>query len=276
MAQQDDNFADVDTDQSASGAVAGDVRADESQPGQRQPLRVSHGIALCKRGTDGIVRVLMINKRFTYAFFAFVNHKFNMHDDNAIVELFNQMTLDEKLDVLSLNFTQLWYRIWLGQCSSSAFYDANHKFHDHFLIDNGARIRRLMRRSRTLCANRVWEIPKGRKKNMRECGIDCAIREFYEETGIPRSAYHITRGTHELDFTEDGVHYHVTYYIAITLRDARQRIDISSPMQVGEICNMQWVSSAELDVYAPRDIPGYRRIIKFAKHTMRSFVKNVA
>jgi 8-oxo-dGTP pyrophosphatase MutT (NUDIX family) len=156
---------------------------------------------------------------------------------------------------------------------TNQFCEANHWFHDRFLLDNGARLRKLLRRSR-ICADRVWEIPKGHRRNIDECGMDCAIREFYEETGIPRSAYHITRGTHEIDFVEEGVHYHITYYVAITMRDARQRLDVSSTVQIGEVCNMRWVSASEMGVYAPRDIPGHRLMIKYAKNALRNPLKS--
>lgn len=247
-----------------------------SQPCGARATRISYGIALCKRGHDGIVRILMINKRYTYAFFAFVMHRFDIHNDDAIIALFDQMTIDERLDILSTNFAQMWYRIWLNRCTPSAYYDANSYFRDHFMVDNCARLRRLMRRSHKNSAERVWEIPKGRRKGANEYGVDCAIREFYEETGIPRSAYHLTSGTHEIEFTEDGVQYHVTYYIAVTMRDVRQRIDVTSLDQVNEVCNMRWVASSELGAFAPRDIPGYRLIIRYAKRILNNMFKSAS
>lgn len=231
--------------------------------------RYSSGIALCKRGHDGIVRLLMINRRYTYAFYAFVCGRYNEHNDNEIIALLDRMTIDEKVDILSLNFQQLWYRIWLGNSQTNMFLTARNIFNERLVGDGGARIRSLVRRSHAY-APRIWEIPKGRKKYAGECEMDCAIREFYEETGIPRSAYHITSGTFRLVFAEDGVRYDITYFIAVTARDVIQRINSSSLEQVSEICDMRWVAASEMNVFASRDVAGHRRIIHYAKQILRN------
>lgn len=248
---------------------AADLAAESAQEYTYPRARYSSGIALCKRGSDGIVRLLLVQKRYTYAFFAFVYHKCNMRDDDAVIALLDRMTIEEKLDILSLDFQRMWWRVWLGRGTSAQFLNAHRRFRETFTGDHGARIQSLVRRS-TVCALRLWEMPKGRKKNANEREMDCAIREFYEETGIPRSAYHITRGTHEIDFTEDGIHYHVKYFIAITTRDIHQRITTAKREQVSEICDIHWATGAEMEAYAPRDVPGHRSIIRYAKRALRN------
>lgn len=231
--------------------------------------RYSNGIALCKRGSDGIVRLLMINRRYTYAFYAFVCGRYNEHTDAGLVALFDKMTIDEKVDILSFNFQQLWYRIWLDQTQTHLFLSARSKFNDRIVGDGGARLRSLIRRSQKY-ATRVWEIPKGHKKYSGEYDMDCAIREFYEETGIPRSAYHITSGVFRINFVEENIRYDLTYFIAITMRDVVQRINSAALEQVHEICDMHWASAAEMEVYAPRDVAGHRRVIHFAKELLKN------
>lgn len=235
--------------------------------------RYSYGIALCKRDRDGLVRLLMANKRYTYAFFQFVCGRFNERSDADMIALLDNMTMDEKIDILSLNFQQIWYRIWLSNSNPNngdgLFFQARGRFNEHIASDGGTRIRSLLRRSH-FCAERVWEIPKGRKKNQGEYELECAIREFYEETGIPRNAYHIVpRATFLLSFTEDGRRYDITYYIAVTTRDITQRLNSASIDQITEICNLRWVSAAEMDQYAQRDLAGHRRIIRRAKRLLR-------
>jgi 8-oxo-dGTP pyrophosphatase MutT (NUDIX family) len=226
--------------------------------------RYSMGIALCMRCEDGIVRVLLVNRRYTYAFYAFVCGHYNEHSDVAIIGLFDKMTVDEKVSIMSMNFAQIWYSIWLNQCQPGSYIMARNKFNESIVGDGGIRLRSLMRRSRTN-ADRVWEIPKGHKKHQTECDMDCAIRELYEETGIPRSAYRITNGTYNITFEEEGVRYRVTYFIAIALRRIIQRINASAIDQISEICNMCWVSASDMATYAPRDVPGHRRIVRFAR-----------
>ena len=237
--------------------------------GDRPITRYSTGIALCKRDSDGIVRLLMISRRITYAFHAFVSGQYNDRSDARIIELFNKMTLDEKLDVLSLNFSQLWYRLWLGQSMNGNYTNVRNKFNDKMVGDNGERLRNLMRKS-TTSAKRIWEIPKGHKKYSGECDMDCAIREFYEETGIPRSAYRITNGNYVISFTEEGITYHITYFIALANRDIVFRLGASALVQVSEVCDISWVSAAEMEAYAPRDIPGHKRVISYVRKLLKN------
>jgi len=231
--------------------------------------RYSSGIALCKRGDDGIVRLLMINRRYTYPFYMFVCGHYNERNDDEIIALLDRMTVDEKVDILSLNFQQLWYRIWLGTYQPNVYLAARNKYNERLVGDGGERIKSLVRRSRKY-ASRLWEIPKGRKKHANECEMDCAIREFYEETGIPRSAYHLTPGIFRLVFAEDSAKYDITYFIAITARAVIQRINSAALEQVSEICDMRWVPASDMEVYAVRDIPGHRRVIHYAKNMLRN------
>lgn len=230
-------------------------------------VRHSFGIALAKRDHSGRVRVLMVRRRYTYAFYMFVRGMYDARCDQAIIALFDQMTLDEKIDVLSLNFRQLWYRVWLSQRYTPAFADANNKFMCAFSPD-GTRALSLIRRSRKF-ASCIWEIPKGRRKGS-ETELECAIREFYEETGIPRNAYSITPFIYRVSFIEDGVQYNLSYYVAVTTRDIMPRINSAAIDQISEINNIHWVSGDEIAIYAePRDVAGLRRIIRYAKKLLR-------
>ena len=60
-----------------------------------------------------------------------------------------------------------------------------------------------------------WEIPKGRKNN-NESNINCAIREFYEETNISQNEYEIKNNITNIhdDFVgTDGNKYKNIFYI---------------------------------------------------------------
>lgn len=231
-------------------------------------IKCSTGIALCRKFEDGIVRVLMINKRYTYAFYDFVNGHYNDASDRAIIELFNHMTIDEKLDINSMNFAQMWYRVWLH--NRVAYHNAAMaRWNELVSGDNGERLKRLMRRSVFCAPSRIWEIPKGRKKYSGERDMDCAIREFYEETGIPRGMYHITDGTYNMSYIESGVQYEIRYFIAITSRIIDHKINSSSMTQLGELCDMQWVSAADMAAYVSRDVAGHRRALRFARKHLK-------
>ena len=81
---------------------------------QKIPVRFkkSYGIACCRYNLKtNLPEILMIKKRYTYAFFDFVFAKYKKKDDNRLRKLFNQMSIQEKAEILRLDFDKLWARI---------------------------------------------------------------------------------------------------------------------------------------------------------------------
>ncbi len=159
-----------------------------------------------------------------------------------MLTLFNGMTVDEKLDILSLNFMQIWYRMWLNTAFTNAsYFIAKNKFESAFAVDNGARLRALI--SKSTHSQRMWEVPKGRKKTRNESSIDCAVREFYEETGINKKKYRLFPTVcRSYSYIDDGARYTNVYYFAI-MREAKDiSIDINS-QQISEMSDIRWMNA---------------------------------
>jgi len=77
-----------------------------------QRYKKSYGIACCRYNlVTKEPEVLMIKKRYTYAFFNFVFTKYKKNDDIRLRKLFDQMSIQEKADILQLDFDKLWIRI---------------------------------------------------------------------------------------------------------------------------------------------------------------------
>lgn len=163
--------------------------------------------------------ILLIRKRASYAYITFVKGAYGRNNDAEICKLFNNMTVEEKICILSLDFSKIWYFSYLIhphklQSKELSKYEGyKTKFEKRFLIDGGQRLQRLMRRSRNI--DLIWEIPKG-MMNKAESPIQSAIREFYEETGIKKSKYRILWGVKPIEhiFSDEGVTYRYVYYIA--------------------------------------------------------------
>ena len=57
-------------------------------------FKKSYGIACCRYNlTTKLPEILMIKKRYTYAFFDFVFTKYKKNDDNRLCKLFDQMSI---------------------------------------------------------------------------------------------------------------------------------------------------------------------------------------
>lgn len=218
-----------------------------------QQIKKSIGIA-CIKFVNGSPHILMIRKRSTYAYSEFIygNHRsIDMKNvktvNNKLIEMFNKMTLEEKLDIKSLNFGQMWYRVSLNGGKPPIYMNARNRFEMTFLTDGGNKLKKLLNRS-SYHASRVWEIPKGRKKNRNESDINCAIREFGEETNISKKTYRLIPNiSKSYSFTgDDGILYHNTYHIGIIKNDIEPEISLSSEEQLSEISDIRWMNIIEV------------------------------
>jgi 8-oxo-dGTP pyrophosphatase MutT (NUDIX family) len=96
-----------------------------------------------------------------------------------------------------------------------------------------------------------WGFPKGRRMRA-ETDLDCAIREFNEETNIPREAYVILRNItlEETFMGPNGVRYRHVYFVALLkkpeLINLTQRF---TPMQRREISGIAWKTFAEAQAH---------------------------
>lgn len=231
-------------------------------------IKHSKGIA-CTRINGGRPEILLICKRFTYAYNSFVYAKYNSNDNAALITLFNGMTVDEKLDILSLNFMQIWYRVWLNSPRNTTYYVDKNKFETTFLPDGGARLKKLI--SRSTSVNKIWEIPKGRKRGPNETDLQCAIREFTEETGVAKKLYKVFPwAKRTYSYLDGGTRYMNTYYIAFTKHNFEPRINFSLQDQIDEICDIKWMNIDEI-----RFIDDTGRLEKFVRPIFNFVKKHV-
>ena len=89
-----------------------------------------------------------------------------------------------------------------------------------------------------------WEFPKGRRNN-REANLQCAIREFEEETDLDSSEYTIIENA--LPLTEEyvgtnGVRYKHIYYYALYVGNKQLTINRDKYEQYSEIGDISWLS----------------------------------
>jgi len=154
----------------------------------------SYGIILF-RSVSGIIQYLMIRRKNSFGFIDFMRGKYSPYNLNQLINMFNEMSIIEKNEILTKSFDSLWCNMW-GELNAGNYqykseeYSSKKKFdllHEGIEIDN---VRYLLtdiiHLSKTSWNETEWEFPKGRR-NQKEKDLDCALREFEEETGIPQS-----------------------------------------------------------------------------------------
>lgn len=202
----------------------------------------SSGIICCKDfGTE--FRAMMVRKRYTYTYSDFV-HGFWANKDSELLKLFNGMTMEEKKDIYSMSFRTMWNRIWGGKLTH--YYGmCETKFFELVTPDTGKRLRRLIAES--VNGETLWEAPKGRKKNAAENDLQCARREFEEETGLDKDDYKVyPQSKVVIDYVDNGVRYINRYYIAYMASDKKVRIDLTNTDQCAELSDIRWMSLADI------------------------------
>lgn len=225
--------------------------------------KVSYGIACC-RIKNGRPEILMICKRNTYAYRDFVHGNYNCKSATDMIKLFSEMTLEEKIEILSLNFGQMWYRAWFNQIKGKNYFISRAKFHQAFMEDGGRRLKHLI--SKSTNSKPIWEIPKG-KKNRHESDIVCAMREFYEETGISKQKYKLfPLRQNTYTYIDAGIRYRNVYYAAIC-EDIAVGVNSVLQEQLYEISDCRWMN---LD--ALRQVDCHGRLVPFVKHIF-NFIK---
>jgi 8-oxo-dGTP pyrophosphatase MutT (NUDIX family) len=166
-----------------------------------------------------INKILLVQRRNTIGFIEFIRGKYNVTDYNYIVKLFNMMTFDEKRILRAYeSFDMIRTVIGLKRENNykGEYDDAKRKFMLLKQHQNGDLVNALLDKSFTKWSSPEWGIPKGRRNN-KEYDIDCAVREFVEETGIKCrniNVYRNIKPIEELYTGINGVVYKHIYYIA--------------------------------------------------------------
>jgi 8-oxo-dGTP pyrophosphatase MutT (NUDIX family) len=212
--------------------------------------KTSLGILICRIGKIGRPEAALVHKRYTYSYAEFVYGRYSRHSVRSVEALFDQMTVDELLDIWSLNFSQMWYRMWLAAEKKELFNKKQAKFQTAWLKDDGgATLRRMVSQARPSGAL-LWEPPKGKPLTPSESGVLTAVREVREEARIAKRDYRLIPGLRrQVSYVHMGVRYITLFYVALANPWlARQEIlgragggALGSIEQLSEVSEVRWM-----------------------------------
>ena len=193
-------------------------------------------------------KIILVQRRHTIGFIEFIRGKYDITNYEYIIKLFNMMTFDEKRLFREYdNFDVIRTIIGLKRESiyKLEYDDAKKKFNELRNHIDGNMIFKLLDKSYTRWTSPEWGIPKGRR-NHKEYDIECAVREFVEETGIKYKHINVYRNVKPLEEIYKGINgvvYKHIYYLASIKEndDARMNIEIiEKGGQINyEVCNVK-------------------------------------
>ena len=240
---------------------------------------ISYGIALTKKNKNtNNYELLFIKKRVTYAYITFIKGIYNKNNDNELIKLFNNMTIEEKICIMSLNFNIMWYKLYMMHPYNryilkdlSKFESCKNKFEKRFLFDEGKRLLKLIKNTRSV--SKLWEIPKG-MNNKNESNLNAAIREFTEETNIKKNKYKILYNLEPIEyiFVDDNITYKYVYYLAVMLDHKYvPNIELSiNSNSLMESIDIKFLNILEISIINkdPKFIKFIKKIFKLTKSFM--------
>ena len=184
------------------------------------------------------IKLLMIRRKSSLNFVEFVRGKYDINNKDHLSIIFNLMTRDENILIKTSSFEIIWNELWQDTATNKIYQKefnlSKNKYNE--LKDNNF-YGLLDDNNLSKFIEPEWGFPKGRK-NINEKNINCAIREFSEETNCNINDLHLLERINCLEEEYEGsntVKYKHVYYIAATENDNLQIINMNQQYEISDI-----------------------------------------
>lgn len=157
----------------------------------------------------------MVKRKDSMAYMEFIRGKYDPSDSAYIQRLMKNMTKQEQERIVTSDFDTLWTTLWgIGRDTHSTEYFTAKQ---HYETINR---KSLVEQVPSVFTEPEWGFPKGRRSKG-ETDLECAVREFWEETNIKSDVYTVIP---TISFTEvftgtNDVKYKHIYFVAL-LKDS--------------------------------------------------------
>jgi len=225
-------------------------------------------------GRGGALEYMMVQRKDSLSFVEFIRGKYNVQNRGYMLRLFGNMTSGERERIATESFDSLWHGFW--QCDHNRSFmkeyeQSKSRFtmlcRGYMLRPPGSSADKQQQQQQqqpvllslaVVLASTVakhddteFGFPKGRR-NINESNIQCALREFAEETGVLASDASVLPDCAPVEevFTgSNNVRYQHIYFLAELRSGSRAWADIgtlpvSDPVQLREVKAVGWFDAA--------------------------------
>jgi 8-oxo-dGTP pyrophosphatase MutT (NUDIX family) len=189
----------------------------------------------------------MIRRKDSFGYIDFIRGKYSINNLSQLNTIIDEMSLDEKERILTLPFEKLWSEMW----GKSNIQYKNEEFLSKkkfdiitegvLFNDKLVTLKDIVDMSKTKWKETEWEFPKGRR-NQKEKDLECALREFEEETGIVKTDVKIIENVlpfEEIFIGSNHKSYKHKYFLAFM--DNVNNIDYNLyNFQKTEVSKLEW------------------------------------
>jgi len=214
---------------------------------------------------DDTFKYLMICRKDTIGYIEFIRGKYSLNNKAYIINILSEMTNEEKIRIVNIDFNVLWKELW-GNNVSHHYNEEQHSSKEKFdALKDGVsycgenyNLKSLIAETNTEWIEAEWGFPKGRHNN-NEKDLMCALREFEEETGLSRYSLKIVQNLMPFEEIFTGSNYKSykhKYYIACLIsekgagagggesNESNENIS-STNFQNSEVSKVQWKNYEE-------------------------------
>jgi len=198
-----------------------------------------------KKNEENIFEYLMICRKDTLGFVDFMRGKYPLFNKFYISNIIDEMTLDEKKRLLNNDFKTLWENLWgnfVGcqyRGEEKMSYEKFEKIKDGITTKNSNfNLENLIKESKTQWNQPEWGFPKGRR-NYQENDMNCALREFMEETGFVKGQIKIIQNLMPFEeiFTGSNMKSYKHKYFVGYIKNSASPIN---DFQKSEVSDLKW------------------------------------
>lgn len=188
------------------------------------------------------IQFLMVSRKHSLGYVEFIRGRYKPDNIEGIIFMFQQMMQHEIVRIGKSTFNELWDEFWSS--------DVKKQFYKKEYAESYAKFEQLREKkgvelSLNFYVNNVkaqydipeWGFPKGRKTRG-ESDIDCAVREFCEETGYSENDISLLSDIKPIveNITgTNGIRYRHIYYLAELASSTKPQINDNDYLQSSEI-----------------------------------------
>lgn len=206
----------------------------------------SNGIVSLKYDEESKkIYVLLVMQNVSYSFSDIVLGNYSFKDEVYLRNIFRTIYKNE-IDLIFKPYEELWGHFWQtpSKIKKGRSYNNNKEKYEKLIKIYEKNIKEWLAEN---IGSEYWTFPKGRNEK-NEPDLDCAIREFYEETGIPSEKLY---GMSCCRFNETIVSnvnriYDIWYNYCFVDKDV-----VPTVMKPREIRKVKWIELEKLDKYLP-------------------------
>lgn len=183
---------------------------------------------------------LMVRRKFTYNYIYIIRGMYDLNLE-MIIKSINLLTKSEYEKIVSSNFDDLWTDIWGKNGFKTNFLNEYNHAKEQMRFLRNYILPQISHKINITFDHPEWGFPKG-KRNNDETNLECAKREFEEETGLTEENYVLLDRLYPLVENikgSNGINYKHVYYIALFNKNTdlnNIKIDKSKPnYEIGDI-----------------------------------------